>query len=94
MGSLGKDKYTTVPEVNAYALGKAIELAKAFGTAEADLLYPSASYQAFVRVFGDVVIDEGDSASADISRDWGPSVDRTKNLRHSKIFCRPNSDYY
>ena len=88
-GFAGKGQIYNGAEVNAYALGKAIELAKAFGTAEADLLYPSASYQAFVRVFGDVVIDEGDSASADISRDWGLQWTERKTFATARFFAGP-----
>ncbi|MDB9917912.1 hypothetical protein OAD22_09105 [Pseudomonadales bacterium] len=88
-GFAGKGQIYNGAQVNAYALGKAIELAKAFGTAEADLLYPSASYQAFVRVFGDVVIDEGDSASADISRDWGLQWTERKTFAQARFFAGP-----
>ena len=88
-GLAGQGRIYNGAEVNAYALGKSINLAKAFGTAEADLLSPSASYQGFVSVFGEVVIDEGDSASTDISRDWGLQWSERRTFAETRFFAGP-----
>ena len=70
-GSAGTGRVYNNAQVDGYALGKKLTLARAFGNIEANARAGSAGYRGYAYVFGGVVLDQSRSASTSISRDWG-----------------------
>jgi len=88
-GPAGTGRIYNTATVNAYALGKRIELAHAFGNAEADALGGTAGYHGFMRVFENVVLDQSESKSTDISREWSLQWMEEKTFAKATFFAGP-----
>ena len=88
-GPKGTGKIYNTATIDAYALGKRIELARAFGKAEADVRKVSASYHGFMRVFGDVVLDQSKTRSTDLMREWSLKWKEEKTFARATFFAGP-----
>jgi hypothetical protein len=88
-GPKGTGKIYNTATVDAYALGKRIELARAFGEAEADVRKVSAGYHGFMRVFGDVVLDQSKTRSTDLMREWSLEWKEEKTFARATFFAGP-----
>ena len=77
--------------IDAYALGKKIQLAKAFGNAEARVSNANAraGYHGYIKVFENVVLDQSKSRSTDISREWSLSWRERKTFAKATFFAGP-----
>jgi hypothetical protein len=88
-GPAGMGRIYNTATVNAYALGKSLELAHAYGNAEADALGGTAEYRGYMRVFRNVVLDQSDSRSTDISREWSLQWREEQIFAQATFFAGP-----
>ena len=90
-GPQGTGRIYNTATIDAYALGKKIQLARAFGNAEARVgnANASAGYHGYIKVFENVVLDQSKSKSTDISREWSLSWRERKTFARATFFAGP-----